>query len=269
MKSIRLQKRGRTLFADLTLGTTRWRLAWSLAMDEMLTDLRLSALGPLWLIVQPLLWMLAIIVLIRPSGSAQEPLYPLYVAIGIIFFLAMQSLLTGGARVFARERNRILNVPLPLFVFVLKNVVRAGIELAITMPIVIATMIFFTPSFGAVTLLVLPGILIYFVFGTGATLMLGTLAARFIDVVFLVRSAMRIMLFLTPIFWLPDPDTGPRHLFAQYNPLHHFLAVIRDPLMGQMPEPVNWAVSGVCALAALTAGFAMFARYRDKVPIWI
>lgn len=263
------RRRRDALLHDFRRSWDHRHLAFELARTDTFARVRLTALGPFWLMAQPLIWMLAILVLIRPEAATESPLFPLYVATGIVLFLGLQTFLAGGASLFKRERNRILNVPLPLSVFAMKNATSVALELAVMAPIIAVTMVFYTPPLGATQLLLLPGLAIYFAFGLGVTLLLSVLAARFADVVFIVQAAMRGMLFLTPIFWLPDRTHGARMIFSQFNPLHHVILVVRDPLMGKTPDTLHYVVASACAATALAAGILLFARFRERIAIWI
>jgi ABC-type polysaccharide/polyol phosphate export permease len=255
--------------ADMARSLRLRQLVWELAGNDIFAGVHLTMLGPIWLIVQPLLWMLTIVLLVQPSLPDKQFNYPLYVAVGIIFYSGIQTFMTGGTQVFVKEKSRILNVALPLSVFAMKNMARVLIELVVTSPIIIVTMIFSRPDFGPAMLLALPGILIYFVFGFGVTLALGTIASRFADVIYLTMAAMRVMLFMTPVFWLPEQTRGARHVFANFNPLYHILTVVREPLMGVTPAPLHYVVASLTALGALAAGLTLFARFRGRIPLWI
>ena len=257
------------MVSDLSRAFTYRQLIWHLAKNEIFASVHLTFLGPLWLIVQPLLWMLTIVLLVQPFVANPSFHYPLYVAIGIVLYSGIQTFLSAGAQTFVRDKTRILNVALPLSVFALKNPARVAIELAITSAIVIGTMVLYPPKLGPVMLLAIPGMALYFVFGFGCTLALGVLAARITDIIYLTNALMRVMLFMTPVFWLPEQTSGARHWFALYNPLHHLLAIVRDPLMGVMPQPLNYAVAASFAFAALVSGLLLFARFRGRIAVWI
>lgn len=263
------RQRFRAMAADMAKSLRLRQLVWEMAKNDIFAGVHLTMLGPIWLVVQPLLWMLTIVLLVQPSLPNKAFNYPLYVAIGIIFYSGIQTFMTGGTQVFVREKSRILNVALPLSVFALKNSARVLLELLITSPIILVTMIFFRPEFGPAMLLALPGVMIYFVFGFGVTLALGTIASRYTDVVYLTMAIMRVMLFMTPVFWLPEQTRGARHWFAHYNPLYHILTVVREPLMGKTPEMVHYIIASLTALAALSAGLLLFTRFRSRIPLWI
>jgi ABC-type polysaccharide/polyol phosphate export permease len=263
------RRRFEAMRADFAQAISRRRLAWSLTKEELFSGLELSRLGLVWLVVQPLLYMVALLLLLRPTKVEEDPVFALYIAVGLVLYHGIQTFVTGGARVFTREKNNILNVPLPLSLFVLKNSMLVASELVITAPIVIVTMIFTAPPVGPTMLLAIPGLIIFFAFGVGVTLVLGTLAARIVDVVQVTQSVMRVLFFLTPVFWQAENMHGARHLFAAFNPLYYMLLVIREPLMGIMPSRGEYLIAIICAVVALVAGIGVFGRFRERIPVWI
>jgi len=254
---------------DFAGALSRGNLAFALAREDLGQKVQFSALGPLWLFIQPLLWMVAFVILLRPSEIAEQHSYALYVALGIVIFHSIQTMVGGGAQVFVRERNQILNVPLPLSLYVLKNLIVGALEIIITAPIVIGTMVFVPPQFGPAMLAAIPGFVILFSFVAGTTLALGTLTARLPDVGQMTQAAMRMLYFLTPVFWQPNSIGGVRHIFADVNPLYYILLVVRGPLMGEMPSVHEWVVATATAADALVIGIIVFARYRHRIAVWI
>ena len=62
--------------------------------------------------------------------------------------------------------------------------------------------------------------------------MRGLACIRFRDIQQLVATVLLMALFVTPIFWSPQQLNGPLATFEQYNILYHYVAIVRDPLMG-------------------------------------
>ena len=75
-------------------------------------------------------------------------------------------------------------------------------------------------------------------------------------------------MFLTPVMWKADM-VGRQTWIVDWNPMNHFLELVRAPLYGVMPSSTTWL-----AVAAITViGWAMtlmvFARYRTRIPYWV
>jgi ABC-type polysaccharide/polyol phosphate export permease len=255
--------------SDFRQGFANWSFAALLAWENLFSRVRFTSLGILWLVIQPLIWVLAMVVLIQPSIAQQAQIYPAYVASGVVLFTGLTSLLGGGAQTFTREKGRIQNVPLPLSLFVLKTLLLAVLEMLVAVPIVIGAMLYCDIEFDALTLHVLPGLMLLFTFGFGAILILGTAAARYPSIVLATQSLLRVLLFVTPVFWMPTATYDLRFIIAHYNPLFHLIRVVRDPLLGLSPGIFSYLVASATSSIVLIAGIFVFARYRGRIAIWL
>jgi ABC-type polysaccharide/polyol phosphate export permease len=104
--------------------------------------------------------------------------------------------------------------------------------------------------------------------GLWVSLSLGILCTRFRDIPQIVASVLQITMFLTPVMWKADM-VGRHTWIVDWNPMNHFLELVRAPLYGVMPSSTTWL-----AVAAITViGWAMtlmvFARYRTRIPYWV
>ena len=76
------------------------------------------------------------------------------------------------------------------------------------------------------------------------------------------------MFFLTPIIWMPDM-LAKRGQIAEMNPFTHFLAIIREPLLGGEPAFLNYVVTIGLSVMLMFISLYMLGRHRAKVPYWI
>jgi ABC-type polysaccharide/polyol phosphate export permease len=100
-------------------------------------------------------------------------------------------------------------------------------------------------------------------------LLLAVLSVRFRDIPQIVASVVQVAFFLSPIIWKADM-LGPKNRFvADFNPLYHFMEVIRAPLLGQPIRAISWIIT-LCLLVLGSVGaFLVFARLRARVPYWL
>src|SRR6266850_1136109 len=100
------------------------------------------------------------------------------------------------------------------------------------------------------------------------TLLIGMICARFRDVPQIIANVLQLMFFLTPIIWQPGVLPG-RQRVIYWNPLYHFVEVIRAPLLGKMPAAETWlAVIGVTALGWLLTLY-FFTQFRRRIAYWL
>ncbi len=79
---------------------------------------------------------------------------------------------------------------------------------------------------------------------------------------------MRLLFFMTPIFWAPG-DNPLRSLIASCNPFTYLLDLLRQPLMGELPSLFAYQVAGAMAVLSLVFGVAVFNACRNRVLFWI
>jgi lipopolysaccharide transport system permease protein len=261
--------RFRSAFSDLGQSLKRLQLAYWLGFRETLLLYRIAKIGPLWMTIHTGFWALAVGYLLGPSIGHGDPSYFIYVTLGFALFSTFQIFIGDGAGVFVRAGNFILNVPNPFLVYVIKVGAKASIQVVMVAPVVVVAMLYARQPIALETLLVIPGLLLCGVFGIGVTLFLGTIAVRNRDVIFAVGAGMRLLLFITPIFWIVEDRSGTRGLVADANPLYHLITLVREPIMGVAPDPLHWMFGGASAVAALTIGFLTFAWFRGRMAIWL
>jgi ABC-type polysaccharide/polyol phosphate export permease len=104
---------------------------------------------------------------------------------------------------------------------------------------------------------------------TWIALFLGMLSARFRDIPQLVINLVQVSFFLSPVLWKADMLSPDRKFLANYNPLYHFMEVVRAPLLG---ESLSLLSCGVCiALLVIGGGatFYFFSNKRVRIPYWL
>ena len=107
----------------------------------------------------------------------------------------------------------------------------------------------------------------------GIGMWLGPLANRFRDVAPLISAFIRVLFFLTPIFWSIDMvSANGREYLAWYNPLTYQLLAFRDPILGSTHNPpigiTPLGMTAIIAIVNLAIGFIVFSKYRTKQVYW-
>jgi len=123
-------------------------------------------------------------------------------------------------------------------------------------------------SLGWSSLLFVPAFLILLVNAQAIGIALGLVCTRFRDVTQIVTSVMQMLMFLTPVFWLPSNLPG-RAKYILWNPFAQMLDLLRTPLMGGVAESHNWWGIGVWTAATLVVSSMLFAKYRRRVVYWL
>ncbi|RYZ13016.1 MAG: ABC transporter permease [Comamonadaceae bacterium] len=258
----------RSAWADWWEGTCRTDVWWTLAWYDIRLRYRRSMLGPLWLTLS----MGAMIAGMGPLYSSLfgTPLanYFPHLALGIIFWSFFSSMVTDSCNAFINAGNYLKQGHFPISLFVWRGMARNVIQLAHQIIIYVPVAIYagISPSWSM--LLTIPAFAIALVNAHALGLLLGLVCTRFRDVAQIVASVMQMLMFMTPVFWLPENLPG-RAQYILWNPLAQMLELLRAPLMGEVPHGATWI--GMLAWTALIVGASalLFARHRRRVVYWI
>ena len=253
---------------DLLEGLGLWEFWTVMGLQGVRRGYRRSVLGPFWLTISLAVTVTALSLLYAQLMGVPLVRYAPHVALGFIAWQFIAGVVSGSCNVFVRHKAWIMNARRPLSLFVFTDVWSNLLEMAHNAPVYVAVALWFGIFAGLAGLQIVPGLALVLLNAVWVGLLLGTVCARFRDVPPIVASVMRIAFFLTPVIWLPEMLGARAHL-ALYNPFAWFVELIRAPLLGQAVPALTWMlVLGVTA-AGWGAAWAVFARYRGRVPYWL
>ena len=193
--------------------------------------------------------------------------YP-YLASGIIVWVLISSSVVNGCDTFVSKGAYIKSIPIPLSTHILVLVANNFMEFFHNIIIVVCVVIIFDVSINYYTLLLIPALLILWVNILAATLFFGVVGARYRDFKYIVQYFMNVLAMVTPIMWKPDMLGGKRFI-ADYNPLTHYVDLVRLPMLGEPPTTNTWIVVGLGTVIASSIALSVYARYRHRVVLWL
>jgi lipopolysaccharide transport system permease protein len=255
---------------ELLRSLRAWNVWWAIALDDVLSRYRRTALGPLWIVLAQAAFVVGLYVLHRTLYAAQEQQgqYLLYLSASMPVWSLLASLILEGSTSLLRAKGFIESYPLPLPIYMIRSIIASVMLFAHMLLVYVVVLLFVRPPLEPTLLLAIPGLLIVMVFGLGVTLLLGPLAARYRDIGPASAAAMNLMFVMSPVFWVPTPQQK-QELLLQLNPFYHLLEVVRTPLTGGPIEAYHWVAAGGIALVTLVAGFVVFARTRSTISYWV
>jgi ABC-type polysaccharide/polyol phosphate export permease len=74
--------------------------------------------------------------------------------------------------------------------------------------------------------------------------------------------------FLTPIIWHPALMPG-RHRVIDWNPIYHFIEVVRAPLLAQSPATASWITVALVTIIGWSLTALVVTRLRRRIPYWL
>ena len=157
----------------------------------------------------------------------------------------------------------------PLTAFALRNVDRAFITFAHNMAVVVIALLVFGPRPNWTILLFIPALAIWWLNGMWLSFIAGILSARFRDVPQIVANLVQILFLVSPVLWREDTVPRSLQLISRFNPLSHFLAIVRNPLLGTDVPMLSWCVVITITIAGWIAAAILCRSYRTRVSYWI
>ncbi len=257
-------------FSDIAAATRRYTLVGMLGWQDVRQRYRRSALGPFWLTISMGVMIGTIgVVFGQIFKSPMAEFFP-FLAIGMILWSFISAVITDGCTSFIAAEGIIKQLPIPLFVHILRVIWRNTLILAHNIVIFPLVLLAVGKPISWIVLISIPGLLLAVVNLTWMALILAILCARYRDLPQIVGSVLQVVFYLTPIMWMPNllPSRAGIYLLDS-NPVYHLLEIIRAPLLGQLPSTMNWIVSLVLALVGWSMAVAVYGRYKRRIAYWL
>ncbi|NNU14798.1 ABC transporter permease [Parvularcula sp. ZS-1/3] len=257
------------MIADIVDGAGKLEIWGTFAWDEIQNRYRRSVFGLAWIGLSFILFVAAISIFFGAFAELDSGAFVSYVAIGFAAYQFLIANVVDGCHVFARAAGWVKSSNLPYSVYVYKGVSRALFPFFIHLFIALLILPFFGWRPNGNALFAIPALLLFTLTAVPLQFLLGLLAARWRDVGHLVQAISRIFFFTSPVLWVYAETTGIRRDLADFNPMTHFIAILRDPLLGVSPSAYHWGLSLswlVCiSIVAVLVGGAM----RRRLPFWV
>jgi len=257
------------MLKDFYEGLQAWRL-WAYATWlETLLKYRKTLLGVFWLTLPLILVIFLKAFLFGNVLDVDSSRYIPSLAYGMVLWRFIASQVVSNSTAIISNQGLIKQRYFPLSLFVLKNLTKSGFDLLFTFVIITAIVVFYVDVFTWKFLLFFPGLVLVQILLTVSGFAMAMVSCRFPDLQNSLASIMRVLFLLTPIIWLPEMVSGTRELILTYNPAYHVLEVLRDPLIDQPIDPINWiVVAGLCVVS-LTICELVYRWMGRRSILWI
>ena len=194
--------------------------------------------------------------------------YAAHVTVGYLLYRLIANAVIGGTGVFVSSQNWIKSEPLPIMVHVYKLMTNNFMLFAIMAVPALGICAYFRVYHLQALFSLTPTLLIYAINTVSIATIVGIISARYRDVMHFSSTVMQVAYFLSPVLWIP-PETGPRAIAAQINPITHFVALLRTPMLdGTIPWSSWLIVLGITVFSA-AASLLLFITSRRKLIFWL
>jgi len=256
--------------SDIAGAIKRYPLVGMLGWQDVRQRYRRSALGPFWITLSMGVMIATIGIVFGQIFSTPMEDYLPFLTIGMVLWAFIASVVTEGSTGFIAAEAVIKQLPIPLFVHIMRLVWRNLLILAHNLVIIPIVMLFVGKSLGWIALLAVPGLLLLVLNLSWIALILAILCARYRDIPQIVASVLQVVFYLTPIMWVPKllPERAAVYLLDS-NPTFHLIEVVRAPLLGQAPTMANWLSTLALAAVGWLAAVIIYGRHKPRIAFWL
>jgi lipopolysaccharide transport system permease protein len=259
---VRRRVRPRDLWTSLPVG---WMLGWR----DMKTKYKQSALGPLWLVLQPLGMLLAITIAFSKVTSVDtgDVPYVVFALVGLSVWIYVQMAITVAPQTLPANEQVVRRSPCPRVAFVTGTLISVLPPLGVVLT---ASVIAAAISNGLpVEALMMPLLIVWLILLMfGFTLLVTALGGRFRDAVALAPLVVQSGIFLTPVGY-PLEAAGSFAKVLAFNPASGVIEAWRWSLLGIAPDVFAIGVALAETVAVVLLGWYVFGRMETRFADYV
>ena len=258
----------RLAWRDILDGLSAWRLWTSLAGSDIRQRYRRSVIGPFWI-------TLSMAVLVAAQGLLYGVLlhvplhdYLPFLTLGYLIWGLISSMIGDAGTCFAAAASFLKHSRLPKSLFVFRMIWRNLLMVAHNAVVYLVVALAFGVPVGPWALTLPFALAMIALNGAWVGLLVGMVSARFRDVPQIIGNFLQVAFFITPILFKPEM-LGEYRFLVDFNPLTHFIAIVRAPLLGQVPPLHSWLAVVAISIAGCGGTMFAFVRLRARIAYWI
>jgi lipopolysaccharide transport system permease protein len=247
------------------LWTTRRVLA-VLGIRDIIVKYKQSALGPLWLLIQPLGTLLAVTLAFSAVVGVDTPdnvPYVLFALVGLTVWNFVQLAMSASTDALIRNailvRRSICPRTALLNAQVVSNLPPFAVILGVTLVSLVVTRGL------PLRALLLPVLIVWLlVFAWGIVLIVGSVSARFRDAVSAIPLIAQAGIFLSPVGYSPAQADGVAEAILLLNPVSGLIEAWRWCLLGGSVDARFVIVALISTVLLAVAGWRLFTRMEVR-----
>jgi ABC-type polysaccharide/polyol phosphate export permease len=238
---------------------------------DVVTKYRKTRLGLIWVWVPPAMYIWGIGLFIGAISPVDSRAFVAFVGVGFLLFRLITTAIIDATSTYVGSMPYIYDGEQRLTDYLLRTVARSSFYFVMALPLLAVALLssdrFTADGLGIAAI----GMIIVYVNMVLYAMVFSLLGARFPDLSEFMSSAIMFAFLITPVVWYPSaaPEGTLHGMLMRANPLHHMLAVVRAPLLGEIVEPLTWAYLGVTTAVGLVVATLAYGRYARRVAVWL
>ena len=239
-----------------------------LGSEDIVSRYRRSILGVFWIVMVNSLTIMAIgFVYSALFGVNLEDYFP-FLVVGYIIWIWISNTLIEMSTSLKSYRYIFINhVVMPISI--LSRVFARNLIIFFhNLPIIVVVLWIYGPSYSWNTLLIIPNFLLVIIFLFTGTGIIAFFSARYQDIQHLIAASVGVLFLITPIIWSPEILTE-RSYIASLNPFTHVVEILRAPLLGILPNTLNYVVCFGLLLLSVAGFVRTYRSCHQQYIFWV
>ncbi|MBO4357486.1 MAG: ABC transporter permease [Candidatus Methanomethylophilaceae archaeon] len=225
-----------------------------------------SYVGFIWHLLLPVLMIVVLTITftyIRPRPLED---FWIYLAAGMFPVTFISSSLRG--RAVLSNAKYLTKMKIPREIVVIASVLTDFLGVVFAYMFIIIVILLSGQYVNWFAALMLPvELFLMLVFSLGCSFLVSTVTVFVKDVGYFMSVAMRLVIWITPTFFLASEAKGLLGTIVWYNPFTYYVEVFHDILYyGIVPHAEYVIISAVLSVVFFLVGTAVFFRYENKFP---
>jgi lipopolysaccharide transport system permease protein len=263
---VAVPKRRRIRLSDLW---TSRHVGFMLGLRDIKAKYKQSALGPLWLVLQPLGMLAAVSIAFSKVTTVDTGGVPYitFALVGLAVWTYVQMAITVAPQVLQSNYQVVRRSPCPRLAFVTGTLISVLPPLAVVLTAsIVAAGVSGTLSVKALAMPILVLWLLLMTFGF--TLLVTALGGRFRDAVAMAPLVVQAGIFLTPVGY-PLSAAGSFAKVLAFNPASGIIESWRWSLLGSSPDMFAIIVGLVEMVVMIVLGWYVFGRMETRFADYV
>jgi lipopolysaccharide transport system permease protein len=244
-------------------------VGWMLGWRDMKTKYKQSALGPLWLVLQPLGMLLAISIAFSKVTSVNtgDVPYVVFALVGLAVWTYVQMTVNVAPMTLPSNQMVVRRSPCPRVALVTGSLIAVLPPLAVVLAASVAAAAISTGL--PVQALLMPLMVVWLVgLMWGFTLLVAALGGRFRDAVAFAPLIVQAGIFITPVGY-PLDAAGSFAKVLAFNPASGLIEGWRWSLLGIAPDGFALGVALAETVAVVLLGWYVFGRMETRFADYV
>ena len=261
------------------MGSSYVRAVWqcryfwmSLVKMDLRNRYRRSVLGLGWSLLHPIAMTVVLCTMFAQILNMDWKVFAPWLLSGLACWNYLLSSAVQGCQCFFHGEAYIRQCPAPMAIYPIRTTLGAAVHFALALVVVVG-LTWFLNGFSNLTALpcLIPGLLLFLVFGWSLGVLGGFANVWFTDTQHLTEVGFQLLFYATPIIYTEQTLRGHRlEWLLNYNPLVVLLKVIREPVLeGQVPSLATYGAAAAIVLVAAGSAVLTLVRLQRRLIFYL